>query len=115
MIIHPYIPKRKKKKPTAKQRSLKASWENILKKYDIKPDVNKSSKIKSNYTPSKVIHRQTIFDCAPSVDRCIGNTSKSDYKQYTGDAMIGIGQLHKSNAIPIFKKEDAEDLAKMRR
>jgi len=29
--------------------------------------------------------------------------------------MLGIGQLHKSNAIPIFKQADAVDLANMRR
>ena len=44
-----------------------------------------------------------------------GAVSSKPVQQYTGDDMIGIGQLHKSNAIPIFKKSDAEDLAKMRR
>lgn len=34
---------------------------------------------------------------------------------YTGDKMIGIGQLHKSNAVPVFRQEDAEDIARMRR
>jgi hypothetical protein len=34
---------------------------------------------------------------------------------YTGDAMLGIGTLHKSNAVPIFSKEDAKDQANMRR
>lgn len=45
----------------------------------------------------------------------VGVAVKKDIPEYTGDKMIGIGQLHKSNAVPIFKKEDAEDLAKMRR
>ena len=34
---------------------------------------------------------------------------------YTGTAMKGIGTLHKSNAVPIFSQEEAEDQAKMRR
>ena len=34
---------------------------------------------------------------------------------YTGTAMIGIGTLHKSNAVPIFTNEDAKDQANMRR
>lgn len=51
----------------------------------------------------------------PSVEDTGGVAAKKESPQYTGDAMIGIGQLHKSNAIPIFKQEDAEDLAKMRR
>jgi hypothetical protein len=34
---------------------------------------------------------------------------------YTGDKMLGIAQMHKSNAVPIFKSEDAIDIAHMRR
>jgi hypothetical protein len=36
-------------------------------------------------------------------------------KVYTGNKMIGIGTLHKSNAVPIFSDEDAKDQASMRR
>ena len=34
---------------------------------------------------------------------------------YTGDKMIGIGQMHKSNAVPVFRQEEAQELASMRR
>jgi hypothetical protein len=34
---------------------------------------------------------------------------------YTGDKMIGIGTLHKSNAVPVFSNEEAQDMARMRR
>jgi hypothetical protein len=44
-----------------------------------------------------------------------GAVAMSPAKVYTGEECIGIGQLHKSNGIPIFRKQDAEDLAKMRR
>lgn len=36
-------------------------------------------------------------------------------KQYTGDKLMGIGIMHKSNLVPIFKQEDAEEIARMRR
>jgi len=36
-------------------------------------------------------------------------------QMYSGTEMLGIGQLHKSNAVPIFRQQDAEDLSKMRR
>ena len=36
-------------------------------------------------------------------------------QQYTGDQIVGIGTMHKSNAVPVFSNEEAEDLAKMRR
>lgn len=51
----------------------------------------------------------------PSLGSGIGTAVKVDDKMYTGDAMIGIGTLHKSNAVPIFKEEEAKDLARMRR
>lgn len=35
--------------------------------------------------------------------------------RYTGDKLLGIATMHKSNSVPVFKQEDAEDIAKMRR
>lgn len=40
---------------------------------------------------------------------------KKPESRYTGDKLLGIGTMHKSNSVPIFKAEDAEDIAKMRR
>lgn len=51
----------------------------------------------------------------PSLNTNAGSTTKREHQHYTGENLLGIGQLHKSNAIPVFKQEDAEDLAKMRR
>lgn len=51
----------------------------------------------------------------PSRDTGGGSTAKSLTPVYTGDKIIGIGTMHKSNAVPIFSKEDAEDISKMRR
>ena len=41
--------------------------------------------------------------------------TKPEPKVYTGTEIIGIGQMHKSNAVPIRRKEDAKSLANMRR
>lgn len=51
----------------------------------------------------------------PSLGTGIGNAVAKAQPEYTGDAMIGIGQMHKSNAVPVFKADDAKDLASMRR
>ena len=40
---------------------------------------------------------------------------KTPDKVYTGTMIKGIGTMHKSNAVPIFRQQDAEDLSKMRR
>lgn len=51
----------------------------------------------------------------PSLNSDQGVAVKQERMVYTGDNMLGIGQLHKSNSVPVFRKEDAEDQAKMRR
>ena len=43
--------------------------------------------------------------CTKSVE---GNT-------YTGTKMLGIGTLHKSNAVPVFNDGEAKEMARMRR
>lgn len=45
----------------------------------------------------------------------VGNGFAKPANVYTGDNLLGIGQMHKSNAIPIFRKEDAIAIAQMRR
>jgi hypothetical protein len=40
-----------------------------------------------------------------------GNRQES--KQYTGDYVIGIGQLHKSNAVPVTNPKYAQEIAEM--
>jgi len=35
---------------------------------------------------------------------------------YTGERkLLGVAVMHKSNLVPVFSQEDAEDIAKMRR
>lgn len=118
MIIHTHIPKRKPKKPNAKQRAQRASWQKLLEKYDVKPTkkvFQKSSAIIAIDHPRVIVDPSRSTSHIPSLDTTIGGTPKKAVMQYTGDAMIGIGQLHKSNAVPIFTAEDAVDISKMRR
>ena len=49
-------------------------------------------------------------------DQFYNSTSaKKEEKVYTGTEIIGIAQMHKSNAIPVRGKKAAEEVAKMRR
>ena len=52
----------------------------------------------------------------PSMDsRSSGGFAKESPK-YTGDLIVGIGTMHKSNAVPVMRDTDqAKDLASMRR
>ena len=100
----------------AKARMNEESWKELQKKWGIEEEEKKRNRaLKAKpYVPPQPYRRDT----GPRVESkpdTVGVAFKPADKVYTGDAMIGIGQLHKSNGIPIFKQEDAKDLAKMRR
>ena len=110
MIIHTHIKKRKKRKPNAQQRQLAADWEELLKRHEPKKPLVHVEPLKK---PKAYVRETPKY---PSLGMGGGNATKPIHgKVYTGTAMIGIGTLHKSNAVPIFNTEDAEDQAKMRR
>lgn len=109
MIFNPYIQKRKVKKPNAKTRELRASWDEILDKYDIKPTLNSKKKSKQ---PVNILRQTEQY---PSLDTNIGSTTKKPVLVYTGNNMIGISTLHKSNLVPVFRQQDIIDISKMRR
>lgn len=111
MMIYTHFKKRKPKKLTAKQRELQSEWESIVKKHQSKTPIPKGVVA---YTPPKPIVRETVK--YPSLNSFSGSCTKPiQGKVYTGTKMIGIGTLHKSNAVPIFQEEDAKDQASMRR
>lgn len=45
----------------------------------------------------------------------VGNATLQPKPEYTGHQMVGVATMHKSNIVPVFSKEDAKDLARMRR
>ena len=100
-----------------KARELEESWRELLKRQGVEAEEKKRTRaLKApalDYKLTTPVGRTNTHHI-PSRDTG-GNAALAPAKVYTGNDMIGIGQLHKSNAIPIFKKSDAEDLAKMRR
>lgn len=111
MILHTHIPKRKKRKPTYKQRALQASWQDILKKYEPKGKVvGADAKLVGSVQPYR---RETPHH--PSLNTHQGTCTKPEGVRYTGTAMMGIATLHKSNAVPVFSQEDAVEISRMRR
>jgi hypothetical protein len=57
------------------------------------------------YVPQPVLKAKYVIDTG---------TGKSVSK-YTGTAMLGVAQMHKSNAVPVFSNNEAVELAQMRR
>jgi hypothetical protein len=101
-----------------KARELEADWKQLLKRQGVEAEEKKRRRA---LAAEPLVYNLTgATDRAgtahiPSLGTGGGVAVLAPAKMYTGSEMIGIGQLHKSNAIPIFKKSDAEDLAKMRR
>jgi hypothetical protein len=101
-----------------KARELDQSWKELLKRQGVAAEEKKRRRA---LAAEPLVYNLTgTTDRAgtahiPSLGTGGGVAALAPAKMYTGSEMIGIGQLHKSNAIPIFKKSDAEDLAKMRR
>lgn len=94
-----------KRKLSAKDRHLAAEWEELMKKY---PPLKVSKPVKEKKTEAAVVNRLPAkFDT--------GVAAKAAPKIYTGDKIIGIATMHKSNAVPIFNDQAAKDVASMRR
>lgn len=44
-----------------------------------------------------------------------GVAAQAEKKEYTGDVVIGIAVMHKSNLVPVISQKQAEEVGKMRR
>jgi len=112
-MIYTSIPKRKAKKPTAAQRNLSAEWDAIQAKYAPKKVIRKVSST-FKYELTTPVGRSNTHHI-PSLNTAGGIASSKPTMQYTGDKMLGIGTLHKSNAVPVFSDGEAKEMARMRR
>ena len=62
---------------------------------------------------SPCLHQKTEKPTIPKFD---SSMAKPQQKVYSGSRkLLGIAAMHKSNLVPVFKAEDAEEIAKMRR
>jgi hypothetical protein len=113
-MLHTSLGKSKKRKPTAKQRELQASWEAMMKKYEPKTRLApKRQELRDTYSLGTPACRETPKH--PSLPFTGGACVLKPNPVYTGDKIKGIGTMHKSNAVPVFSDEEARDIATMRR
>jgi hypothetical protein len=105
------------KKKTRKQREKeKALWNAQQEKYKLHSITKKGKVFEAciKLTPLE-LNKDRLACNYPSKDSGIGVAVKKETNTYTGDKLIGIGSLHKSNLVPVFKEDEAKDLASMRR
>lgn len=107
----------KVKQPTKAQRAEYEAW---CAKHNITPNAKAKMKPatvrgKNPVVVTGVYRRETAF--IPSKDSGIKGAVawNNTRKVYTGDQMIGIAAMHKSNLVPIFQEQAAKDVSSMRR
>jgi len=111
MIIYSNQVSRKTNKQKAKQ---KLAWETYLKSNGVQKKVAKFVPMKAALIAA-VRPGSMDYKSITSVGGTSGNTFMRAKKEYTGDKLIGIATMHKSNLVPIFSNEEAIDVARMRR
>ena len=101
-----------------KARQLDADWKELQKKWEVDADDKKRKRALAaeplSYTLSAPAGRETQRIASRDTGHS-GAVRTKDIPQYTGTKIIGIGTMHKSNAVPIFSDEQAVEISTMRR
>ena len=100
-------------------RDLDASWKEILKSQGVAAEQKRQARAMRaeplQYNLSSTNDRAGSRHI-PSLDTGhSGAVRTKGIPQYTGTKILGIGTMHKSNAVPVFSEEEAHDIATMRR
>jgi len=100
-----------------KARELDASWAELQKKWGVEADEKKRKRAMSqptlDYKLSAPVGRSTTNHIPSRVTE--GGSTAPVHKVYTGTKILGIGTMHKSNAVPIFSDDEAKEISRMRR
>jgi hypothetical protein len=92
---------------------LDAEWQKLKDQYAPKTKLKVG---RSSYVPPKPVRRDADQPRIPSLDTGVtGAVNVRMPMQYTGDKIVGIGTMHKSNSVPIFSDQEAKDISSMRR
>lgn len=98
-------------------RELDASWTELQKKWGVEQESKKRKTAMAapslDYKLSAPAGRGNTNHIPSRVTE--GGSTTPVHKVYTGTKILGIGTMHKSNAVPIFSDEEAQDIARMRR
>jgi hypothetical protein len=101
-----------------KARELEESWKELLKAQGIEQEERRRRRAMSAepliYKLSPPPGRSTTSHI-PSLDTGGNHSTARVEKVYTGTKILGIGTMHKSNAVPVFSNEEAVSISNMRR
>lgn len=110
--------KLKKRKPNAKERALQAEEQKMWARHSAPLELG--AKAKGIRVTASTLPVAPPKDTAPMSTedyqrKFCGSTAPRSNTQYTGTKMLGVGQMAKSNAVPVFSVEEATEIARMRR
>lgn len=110
---------KKRRNPTRAEREAIASYDAMVRKWASVPKFARAS------------HATSAIDHMPKLTAPPGRSSGKEHKsvdtgfnggtkpiqgvRYTGNRLIGIGVMHKSNSVPVFSQDEAIEISTMRR
>jgi hypothetical protein len=102
-----------------KAEQLDREWRELQKRWGVEAETKKRQRAMSSetlsYTLSAPPGRGNSNHIKSRDTGHVGAISSKQIPQYTGTKIIGIGTMHKSNAVPIFSDEEAVAISTMRR
>jgi hypothetical protein len=102
----------------ARARELDASWKELLKSQGIEAEEKRRARAMKaeplTYQLSAPPGRETQRIESRDTGHA-GAVCTKEIPKYTGTKILGIGTMHKSNAVPVFSDQEAHDIATMRR
>ena len=119
MTTTKYNSKKSKRKKTAKLIKAEAEHEKFMRKMGVSQE-QLEGKLYDKYGKRKSVNERPDYNTGPRMtsDIIAGHGAAKESMVYSGERkLLGIATMHKSNMVPIFadKKEDAKDIAAMRR
>lgn len=110
----------KKRKLTKAQIELKAQFDKMMTTHSrpLERGARAKGAVVKTAAPSK--HDKPLLEAGrvhtqASLDTGASSTAPRQNIMYTGDKVLGVALMHKSNYAPVFDSKSAEEIARMRR
>lgn len=100
-----------------RSRELDAEWKALQKKWGVEAEEKKRKRglDAEVWQPTRVTYRGASDRKIQSIDTGWTPCVKKAAPIYTGDKVLGIAQMAKSNAVPVFNSDHIVEIARMRR
>ena len=102
-----------------KARQLDEDWKELQKKWGVEADEKRRKRALEaeplQYTLTTPVGRSNTHSIKSLDTGHTGAVRTKDIPQYTGTKILGIGTMHKSNAVPVFSDDEAKSISSMRR